>query len=203
MFRNSEISCYLLQFFDLRSFGNIYVQFEYLLRVFMGDVLDGHAASGAVDEDCALFLSVESHAQIKFLINRNLLNYVHTVTRETGIARLFSYECSVAHLGSHVLHLLRSLDDMDTALEPVLLEVSEPAAAPQDLRFYYIPVHGFLLAELFGNQEGFLSVVGHVSERDRHAEPVQQLAGLVLVEFQAAQGQVFADDERTIEGHAL
>ena len=99
----------------------------------------------------------------------------------------------------NILNLLSCLDDVDTTLVAILLEVALAATAAQNLSLHDI-LHLALLCELSSNQQCLLSALSDPTEGDGDTIVMQQLTCLVLVELQSTERQVLVEDKCAISG---
>lgn len=162
VFWDTKVRSSLDQILHFGAVVDIDMNLEDFLWVRVSNVLNGHATSRAVDEHGALGLAIESHAQIELFIDSDLLNDVDAIARESCVTRLLCDQGLSTHLISDLLHFLRSLNNVHTALEVVFLEVTQAAASAEHLCLHDI-LHLLLHAKLAGNEQSLLAVEGNVT----------------------------------------
>ena len=100
----------------------------------MSDVLNRHAALGRPHKHGTTEGAVHEDGKVLFSGDLKKFRNKHSIARLSRFASLLRYQCLPNHLAGNIGSLLRVGDNLDAALEPVLLEVAHPATTSEDLR---------------------------------------------------------------------
>jgi hypothetical protein len=164
----------------------------------MGNIFNAHTTFLGINESRVGTCAVQSEGKVKLAVNSNLLDNVNSAAGEAISSRLLSHESVSEHLFGNAFHLLGRVNDVNTALESSLFEVTETATAAKHLGLDHVSI----ALEILRNLEGFLRAAGNVTKRDANLVGVEKSAGLILVEFHAAEGQGAVVSEGAVEDPA-
>jgi len=160
----AEVLGSLHERFALQTFDGVNFELENLFRVCVRNILNGHAASWAVDEGWAASFSVKCERQVHFLGNANLLDDVDASARETSLATLLGDQSLADHLLGDLADLLCRINNVHTASEAGFLEVSKSTTTSEHLCLDDISRGLERLSQLLG----FVRAKRHMANRDRH-----------------------------------